>query len=566
MKNSKCLRDGVGLLLCAALLGALTGCTTYVEQPRSRSVYYPETPRPREVPAPPPVQYVERPAVVVDAYVGIRTEDDFYEPLSPYGRWEVVGTYGRCWIPTRVEAGWRPYSHGYWQRTEDGWYWASEEPWAWATYHYGRWDFTERYGWYWVPQTQWAPAWVSWHRGGGYVGWAPLYPSARIASGGVVAVNVQLIAPQAYVFVEERRFMEPVRPTTVVVNNTTIIKQTVNITNIKVVNNTVINEGPRTTIIEQASGQKVQAVPVRDLRRKQEANVVARQRTATPAGQHKTQPPVRSEAAPRETKTVPASEPRPLEQPAAVTSGPGAPAPQEQSVEPVRVQPVPAPAETKAERKREAKPEVPHKTKPAARPEAGRIVRERAVPAPEVPPIERPVMITPEPVATAPEKQRLERATLPPVSAPVETKVEAKPVVNPEAGRHSMENEVIPLRRPVAKPVEIKKEQPSPAAKIEVRRPHEQKPSAKSAQPPTPPPASHEPQTETARPAGAEAAPSAEVKTSTHPETHKQAEIQMKSGKKQPAAGKQGQNDKKKDEKKKSKEPETPPEEPAVQQ
>ena len=40
----------------------------------------------------------------------------------------------------------------------------------------------------------------------------------------------------------------------------------------------------------------------------------------------------------------------------------------------------------------------------------------------------------------------------------------------------------------------------------------------------------------------------------------------MKSGKKQPAAGKQGQNDKKKDEKKKSKEPETPPEEPAVQQ
>ena len=89
--------------------------------------------------------------------VVISAESDFYEPLAPQGEWVVVGSYGRCWRPSRVARDWRPYSHGNWQRTDAGWYWVSDEPWAWATYHYGRWDFTDQYGWYWVPQTQWAP-------------------------------------------------------------------------------------------------------------------------------------------------------------------------------------------------------------------------------------------------------------------------------------------------------------------------------------------------------------------------------------------------------------------------
>jgi hypothetical protein len=121
-----------------------------------------------------------------------------------------------------------------------------------------------------------------------------------------VELNVALIAPQAFVFVEPRRFLQPVSPTTVVVNNnTTIINKTVNITNIKIVNNTVINEGPRTQVIEQASGQKLQAVPVRELRRKQEAAVVARQRTSSPGREKKegnVQAPIRSESAPREAR------------------------------------------------------------------------------------------------------------------------------------------------------------------------------------------------------------------------------------------------------------------------
>src|SRR5690349_13895893 len=98
MNKTKRLTNTVGLVLCTALLGALTGCTTYVDQPRQRDVYYPDPPRPREVYtppppvyAPPPVVYTPPPVVEVDASVGfgIRAESDFYEPLTPYGRWEV---------------------------------------------------------------------------------------------------------------------------------------------------------------------------------------------------------------------------------------------------------------------------------------------------------------------------------------------------------------------------------------------------------------------------------------------------------------------------------------------
>ena len=242
--------------------------------------------------------------VSVDVGVAIHTESDFYEPLTPYGRWEVVGSYGRCWIPGRVEADWRPYSDGYWQRTDAGWYWVSDEPWAWATYHYGRWDLSAQFGCYWVPQTQWAPAWVSWHSGGGYIGWAPLYPS-----------DVRVISPRAYVFVEERHFMEPVRRSTVVVNNTTII------------NKTVINEAPATIVIEKASGRKVQAVPVQELRHKTEAAVVSKQRTPTATNEKTVQPPVRNKAQPAEKKTVPAHEPPQVEKPAATTHATTAPAP-----------------------------------------------------------------------------------------------------------------------------------------------------------------------------------------------------------------------------------------------
>lgn len=311
VSNGNRLATKIGFVLSSVFLG-VTGCTTDVQQPPRRVVYEPLAPPVVYVPPP----RVEAAVAVRFPDVEIRAESDFYEPLTQYGRWEVVGTYGRCWIPGRVEANWRPYCNGHWQRTEAGWYWASEEPWGWATYHYGRWDLSPRFGWYWVPQTQWAPAWVSWHEGGGYVGWAPLHPSARISVRGSVEVNTALIAPRAFVFVEPRHFLRPVRPSSVVVNNTTIINKTVNITNIKVVNKTVINEGPRTTIIEQASGRKVQPVAVRELRRKEEAPVIARQRAAPAISDKQVRTSVRSavELIEKKPQAEPARRVRELEQ------------------------------------------------------------------------------------------------------------------------------------------------------------------------------------------------------------------------------------------------------------
>ena len=301
---------GVGLL--SALLGTLTGCTTYVAGPAPRTVYVPPPPvsveAPRVYVAPPPV-YVP-PAAGVGVSVEIRTENDFYEPLRPYGRWEMVEPHGRCWIPSRLESDWRPYCNGHWERTEAGWYWASAEPWAWATYHYGRWDFSLQFGWYWVPRTQWAPAWVSWHHGSGYLGWAPLSPSVSVAASGAVEVDVRLIPPRAFIFVEEKHFLEPVRPTTVIVNNTTIINETVNITQIKVVNHTVINEGPRTEVVEQVTRRKVHPVPVHELRRKEEAVVIAGKRAPPPEGAEKVQTPVGRQAESQETSVPMESERR----------------------------------------------------------------------------------------------------------------------------------------------------------------------------------------------------------------------------------------------------------------
>lgn len=277
----------------AVCMIALTGCTTYIEEAPPGTAYAAPPSPPIEQPAPaviyasPPVAQPAPPSAEASVEVAIQTENDFVEPLAPYGEWVVVGSYGRCWRPVRVDAGWRPYCNGYWQRTDAGWFWATDEPWGWATYHYGRWDWTANFGWIWVPQMQWAPSWVAWREGAGYVGWAPLPPTATFAISGGVVFRDAAFAPRAFVFVEERRLLEPVRPRTVIVNNTIVINKTVNITKIQVVNKIVVNEGPRPDVIERASGRRVQTVAVRDLRHKAEAEVITRhsalQRTVRPA-------------------------------------------------------------------------------------------------------------------------------------------------------------------------------------------------------------------------------------------------------------------------------------------
>jgi len=314
----------LGLILCGALAVFVTGCATHVHQ---RTVYVPAPvvvtpPPPPVVETPPPVivvpptapaPVVVAPPVAATPVVVIQSETDFYEPLNPYGRWVVVAGYGRCWVPARVEAEWRPYADGHWERTDAGWYWMSEEPWGWATYHYGRWDWNVQFGWFWMPQMQWAPAWVAWREGGGYVGWAPLRPSVAIGVS-LTAVNYEpAFASRAYVFVEHRHMMERVRPKTVVVNNTTIINKTVNITKVSVVNKTVINEGPRPDVIERESGRKVHSVAARDFRHREETAVVDRNRNLVKGHGPAIQAPMKAEV---RTRSEQASAPR-KEQPVA---------------------------------------------------------------------------------------------------------------------------------------------------------------------------------------------------------------------------------------------------------
>lgn len=326
---------GVGLRCCGVLAAlALAGCTTYVHEP-PRTVYVP-TPAP---PPPPPATVVvpppDSPTVV------IQSEADFYQPLDPYGSWVVVGTYGRCWRPARVDPDWRPYCNGTWRRTDAGWYWASEEPWGWATYHYGRWDWSIELGWFWVPHVQWAPAWVCWRQGAGYVGWAPLPPSAKISVHGVLEIHERAIAPRSFVFVSEQRLLEPLHPTTVIVNNTTIVNQTVNITKVQVVNNTVIAEGPRPEVIERRSGRRVEAVPTRDLRRQEETRVITARRSVPAAAENAAPPAGRNEAGP--ARAIPSRESQPRtatpENRGAAATSPATPPPRSTTVVPPRTEP-----------------------------------------------------------------------------------------------------------------------------------------------------------------------------------------------------------------------------------
>jgi FecR protein len=107
------------------------------------------------------------------------------EDLSEYGRWEEIPEYGFAWSPSRVAAGWMPFSVGRWFWQDPwGWTWISGEPWGWPTSHYGRW-MPYRSRWYWVPVrprtrvVRYAPACVEFVRVRDHIGWFPLHPRDR---------------------------------------------------------------------------------------------------------------------------------------------------------------------------------------------------------------------------------------------------------------------------------------------------------------------------------------------------------------------------------------------------
>ncbi len=189
------------------------------------------------------------------------SDQPFYDDLTPYGKWVQAAGSGWVWAPYNVEADWRPYQVGHWVFTDYGWTWASDEPYGWAVYHYGRWDRDSRYGWVWVPGPEWGPAWVAWHEGGGYVGWAPLPSQVRVQVGIGLdwgGVNVSL-EPASWCFVNARNLVDPglrgrIEPPS---RNGSLIRVTQNITNYTYINNRVVNQGVRVDSIGRAVGHAI---------------------------------------------------------------------------------------------------------------------------------------------------------------------------------------------------------------------------------------------------------------------------------------------------------------------
>jgi hypothetical protein len=200
-------------------------------------------------------------AVAFTAGLEISSPADFYSPLAPYGVWETVVPYGRCWHPFDVRTDWRPYGTGYWEWTDCGWYWVSDEPWAWACYHYGSWVYDSFYGWVWVPATEWAPAWVVWRESPDYIGWAPCGPAGYVAPASM------------FLFVDAHHFHDPIRPGVFIVNNPTIMNRTRVVNNITrttrsfdgVSRRVVVNTGPDPSLIQRATGTRLTTRPIREV-------------------------------------------------------------------------------------------------------------------------------------------------------------------------------------------------------------------------------------------------------------------------------------------------------------
>lgn len=250
----------------------------------------------------------------VSASVQISATAEFHAPLAAHGAWIEVGSYGRCWRPAHVAVEWRPYCDGHWVWTDCGWYWASDEPWSWACYHYGGWVLDSHHGWVWIPGVQWAPAWVSWRIGGGHCGWAPLPPHG---------IHV-VVAPRSFVFVESRRFHERVRPTTVIVNNTTIINKTTHIAQVKQETRNIegvgpkkvmVNEGPGLATIEKASGRKARQVSIQEATKQTPVPTEVARKTTESRGKDKAPGEQEKPNSAQERKQAPKDAPEPPAQP-----------------------------------------------------------------------------------------------------------------------------------------------------------------------------------------------------------------------------------------------------------
>jgi uncharacterized protein DUF6600 len=187
--------------------------------------------------------------------------------LLRYGHWVDDPEYGRVWRPSRVPAGWRPYTHGSWVYTRDyGWVWVSDEPYGWVVYHYGRWVWSSHSGWVWVAGYEWAPAWVEWCYGGGYVGWAPMPPDPYW-QGTYYYGSYDCSSPAYYshaVFVSETYYGRPgmsshYEPAS---RNAVAARATVNVTSYGRGSSGIANRSVDVKKLEAATGHPIEAVSV----------------------------------------------------------------------------------------------------------------------------------------------------------------------------------------------------------------------------------------------------------------------------------------------------------------
>lgn len=227
---------GIGIVLigCAATIACVS------------TPYHPIVIEPRTTEAAPPPGGSDQP---------------FYDDLAAYGRWVFAAGPGWVWSPYNVQVGWRPYQLGHWVFTDYGWTWASDEEWGSVVYHYGRWNMDPTYGWVWVPGTEWGPAWVAWHEGGSYVGWAPLPWQVSIQAGvGLTGASLNVtIEPSWWCFVNARNLVDPGLSGYIVpaARNATLIQVTRNVTNYTYIDNRIVNQGVRVESIGKLVGHTI---------------------------------------------------------------------------------------------------------------------------------------------------------------------------------------------------------------------------------------------------------------------------------------------------------------------
>lgn len=155
-----------------------------------------------------------------------------YQDLDSNGSWRVDASYGNVWIPNHVAVDWAPYSDGHWAWVDPwGWTWIDDAPWGFAVSHYGRWANLGG-TWGWVPgplgvRAYYAPALVVFVGGNNF--------QLQISSGTIGAVAWFPLGPREVYrpsYPVSRRYFENVNISNTVINNTTIINNQYDTTNV----------------------------------------------------------------------------------------------------------------------------------------------------------------------------------------------------------------------------------------------------------------------------------------------------------------------------------------------